>query len=194
VLPPSHDRHNLAWLGVLVHFGRTLDAESKAFVDDAIPAIDTNWSEEQFDCGFQGNWSSKHRDKAWLEMSKLSKRDLAALQGSWEQIDLEADGISNPPDDLSPPGALTTFSGNHFAIHTAEGVLLLEGTFTLDASASPKAINYIDSMGPDLGKQLPAIYKLEGDLFVFVAAEEGAPRPTSFRTGPGQTMRSFRRR
>ena len=119
---------------------------------------------------------------------------MAALQGSWEQVDLEADGISNPPDNLSPPGALTTFSDNRFAVRTTEGALLLEGTFTLDASATPKAINWIDSIGPDLGKQLPAIYTLEGDLFIFIAADEGAPRPTIFRTGSGQIMRTFARR
>jgi uncharacterized protein (TIGR03067 family) len=71
-------------------------------------------------------------------MPQLSSRDLAALQGAWEQVHLEADGISNPPDELSPPGALTTFSGNHFAVRTTDGVLLLEGRFTLDASATPK--------------------------------------------------------
>ena len=127
-------------------------------------------------------------------MSELSNRDLAAIQGSWEQVDLEADGISNPPHNLSPPGALTTFSDNHFTVRTTEGALLLEGTFTLDASVTPKVINWIDSIGPDLGKQLPAIYRLEGDLFIFIAADEGAPRPTSFRTGSGQIMRTFARR
>ena len=112
----------------------------------------------------------------------------------WEQVDLEADGISNPPDELSPPGAITIISDNNFAVRTTEGAMLLEGTFTLDASVTPKMINWIDSIGPDLGKQLPAIYKLEGDLFIFVAADEGAPRPTTFRTGVGQIMRTFVRR
>ena len=127
-------------------------------------------------------------------MPQASIRDLADLQGRWEQVDLEADGISNPPDELSPPGAITTFSDNHFAVRTSGGALLLEGTFTLDASATPKTIDWIDSIGPDSGKQLPAIYTLHGDHFVFVAADEGAPRPTAFRAGPGQIMRTFLRR
>jgi uncharacterized protein (TIGR03067 family) len=127
-------------------------------------------------------------------MQTCTSQDLAALKGTWEQVDLEADGISNPPDDLSPPGAVTIFSDSHFEVRTTEGALLLEGTFTLDATISPKGINYTDSMGPDSGKQLLAIYKLEGDFFIFIAASEGAPRPTIFRTGPGQTMRSFVRR
>jgi uncharacterized protein (TIGR03067 family) len=127
-------------------------------------------------------------------MSRLSSQDVTALQGSWEQVALEVDGVSNPPDDLSPPGMMTTFRDNHFAVRTADGALLLEGSFTLDASADPKAITWTDTMGPDAGKQLPAIYRLDGDVFTFIAADAGASRPTVFRTGPGQTMRSFVRR
>ena len=120
-----------------------------------------------------------------------SDQDLKALQGLWKQIGLEADGTLSPPDDLSPPGAITAFIGNYFTVRTAEGALLLQGTFTLDASVTPKAIDYVDSMGPDEGKRLPAIYKLEGDTFVFIAADEGEPRPTVFQTSTGQTMRTF---
>jgi uncharacterized protein (TIGR03067 family) len=118
--------------------------------------------------------------------------DLAALQGSWEQVDFEENGISNPPDEHGAPGASTTFSQNHFTVRTAEGALLLEGTFELDASA--KTVDWVDAIGPDAGKTLLAIYKLDGDLFVFNAADEHAPRPTEFRTRTGQTMRSFVRR
>jgi hypothetical protein len=34
-------------LGVIIYKGRALDAESKAFVDSAVPAIAANWSKEQ---------------------------------------------------------------------------------------------------------------------------------------------------
>lgn len=122
-----------------------------------------------------------------------SARDLAALQGSWEQVDLEADGIANPPDEHGSPGALTTFTGQHFAVRTVEGRLLLEGEFTLDASTTPKSITWIDSIGSDQGKRLPASYKLDGDHFIFIAGDEGAPRPIVFRTTTGQTMRIFMR-
>jgi uncharacterized protein (TIGR03067 family) len=123
-----------------------------------------------------------------------SARDLAALQGAWEQVDLEADGIANPPDEHGSPGALTTFTGHHFAVCSVEGNLLLEGDFTLDAATTPGSITWIDSMGPDKGKRLPASYQLDGDRFVFIAGDEGAPRPIVFRTAPGQTMRTFVRR
>jgi uncharacterized protein (TIGR03067 family) len=120
--------------------------------------------------------------------------DLAALQGAWEQIEHQADGVCNPPDEHGAPGALTTFVGNHFAVRTIEGILLLEGRFELDAAARPKAITWIDSMGSDKGKRLPASYALDGDHFVFIAGNEGTPRPVIFRTVPGQTMRTFVRR
>ena len=123
-----------------------------------------------------------------------SERDVAALQGSREQVGLEADGASDPPDCHGAPGALTTFVGNQFEVRTVDGRLLLAGTFMLDASTSPKAITWIDSMGSDAGKLLPASYDLEDDHFIFIAADENAPRPTLFQTAPGQTMRTFVRR
>jgi uncharacterized protein (TIGR03067 family) len=117
--------------------------------------------------------------------------DLAALQGSWEQVDFEENGISNPPDDYGALGTLTTFHHNHFSVHAVDGTLLLEGRFELDASTVPKTVDWIDAIGPDAGKRLLAIYRLEGDHFVFIAADEGSPRPTEFRTSAGQTMRTF---
>lgn len=123
-----------------------------------------------------------------------SDADLAALQGSWEQVAYEADGVANAPDEHGAPGALTTFHGNHFTVRTREGDVLLKGTFTLDATRIPKAVTWTDSIGEDVGKPLPASYILDGDYFAFIATDEGLPRPTVFRTGRAQVMRTFVRR
>ena len=123
-----------------------------------------------------------------------SVHDLDALQGAWEQVAFEENGVPDPPDDHGAPGALTVIKGQHFAVSTRAGDLLLEGAFTLDASVTPKAIYWVDSMGSDAGKKLPASYQLDGDHFVFIAGDEGAARPVEFRTVPGQTMRTFVRR
>jgi uncharacterized protein (TIGR03067 family) len=119
--------------------------------------------------------------------------DLAALQGVWKQVAVEVDGVANPPDEFSALGILTTITGTHFAVHAPDGTLLLEGGFTLDETTIPKRVTWVDSMGPDTGKPLPAIYDLHGNDFVFNAADEGAPWPTAFRTEQGQTMRRFTR-
>lgn len=120
--------------------------------------------------------------------------DIQALQGGWEQIALEDSGVLNPVDAHSAPGAITTISGEHFEVRTVSGEVLLAGRFSLDSSTQPKRITWVDSIGDDAGKQLPASYRLEGDEFVFIAADEHMPRPTVFSTGPGQTMRTFKRR
>lgn len=123
-------------------------------------------------------------------MDEASARDIAALQGTWAQVSLEVDGVSNPPESYGTD-LITTFTGTQFVVYAPDGSVVLAGSFTLDASAVPKLIHWVDSMGPDTGKTLPAIYVLDGDTFTFIAGDEGAPRPTQFRTTAGQTMRSF---
>ena len=117
-----------------------------------------------------------------------SERDLAALQGVWEQVGLAADGVIDPPDSHSGPGVLCTFAGTEFSVRAPDGRLLLAGSFELDG---PGSITWIESVGEDAGKRLPASYRLDGDRFVFIAGNEGEPRPTSFTTTVGQTMRTL---
>lgn len=117
--------------------------------------------------------------------------ELQRLQGAWEQISMEDSGVLNPPDEHSAPGALTLIEGDQFRVLTVAGDVLLAGSFTLDSSTNPKSITWIDSIGADAGKPLPASYELTEDDFVFIAADEGQPRPTRFSTGPGQTLRRF---
>ena len=127
-------------------------------------------------------------------MSSLTDPDFQALQGRWEQTSLEDSGVLNPIDAHSAPGAITTISGDCFEVKTVSGEVLLAGRFFLDSGTVPKSITWIDSMGDDAGKHLPASYRLDGDEFAFIAADEGMPRPTIFSTGPGQTMRTFVRK
>lgn len=127
-------------------------------------------------------------------MPSISDPDLQTLQGVWEQTSLEDSGVLNPIDAHSAPGALTTITGDRFEVKTVSGDVLLAGRFFLDSGTVPKSITWIDAIGDDAGKQLPASYHLEGDEFVFIAADESMPRPIEFSTGPGQTMRTFVRR
>lgn len=118
--------------------------------------------------------------------------DLELLQGAWSQTYLEADGVSEPPDDEhSAPGAICTFRGAAFSVTKPDGTVLLQGTFELDATTRPKTITWVDDIGADAGKALPAIYELTDRTFRFVAADEGEPYPTAFRTVQGLTMREF---
>ena len=127
-------------------------------------------------------------------MASISDPDFQALQGAWEQTSLEDSGVLNPVDAHSAPGAITTITDDRFEVKTVNGEVLLAGRFFLDSTTVPKSITWVDSIGEDANKLLPASYRLEGDEFVFIAADESMPRPVSFSTGPGQTMRTFVRR
>ncbi|ONH53064.1 uncharacterized domain TIGR03067 protein [Pseudomonas cedrina] len=127
-------------------------------------------------------------------MSSFQDPDFQALQGTWEQTSLEDSGVLNPVDAHTAPGAITTITGDRFEVKTVDGEVLLAGRFYLDSSTVPKRITWVDAMGDDVGKHLPASYRLDGDEFVFIAADESMPRPLAFSTGPGQTMRTFVRR
>lgn len=125
---------------------------------------------------------------------ELSSADVVELQGRWEQVYLEVDGVPNPPDEHTASDALTVISGQTFSVLRATGKVLLRGVFELDATTTPKSITWVDSIGSDAGKRLPASYKLKENCFTFIAANEGAPRPAFFRTESGLTMRAFVRR
>jgi uncharacterized protein (TIGR03067 family) len=117
--------------------------------------------------------------------------DARALEGTWRQVACEDEGAAGTVDELDQEGTLTTFRDNHFSVRAADGRVLLEGRFELDASVAPKAITWIDASGADKGKRLPASYALAGDRFEFVAADEGCPRPARVCGGPGLTLRRF---
>jgi uncharacterized protein (TIGR03067 family) len=117
--------------------------------------------------------------------------DLQNLQGTWTQTRFEENGVINPPDIHGGNGAITTIEGDTFAVHLPDGKLLLAGRFIIDPTTTPRSITWIDSMGDDAGKQLPASYVLEGDSFVFIAGDEGMPRPVEFVTSPRLTLRGF---
>lgn len=117
--------------------------------------------------------------------------DLDRLQGKWVQVSFEENGLVDPPDGHGANGAVMTISGQSFHVAVPEGKTLVEGCFMLDDSADPKGIDWIDSMGEDAGKVLPAIYKLADDRFQFAAADAAMERPKTFEGGKGVSIRGF---
>jgi uncharacterized protein (TIGR03067 family) len=99
-----------------------------------------------------------------------SKADHAALQGEWEVVSAESNGEPPPPGLLD--GAKFAFSG--------DGLTLLgkEGTFELDATQSPRRIDFVRGKGRQLG-----IYELDGDSLKLCVGPAD-DRPTEFKTKP----------
>jgi uncharacterized protein (TIGR03067 family) len=120
--------------------------------------------------------------------------DLVALQGRWQQVHYERDGVVEPVDEEAGWQPITEFSGTNFTVTVADGSVVLEGVFELHETQQPKAVDWIDRSGPYASDApIAAIYELGEATFVFCAAYDGAPRPTQFKTGPGQVLRRMKR-
>lgn len=117
--------------------------------------------------------------------------DLDRLQGKWVQVSFEENGFVDPPDSHGADGAVMTICKQSFHVAIPAGETLIEGGFTLHEAADPKRIDWIDSIGEDAGKVLPAIYELAGDRFRFAAADAQMERPKTFEGGQGITIRGF---
>jgi uncharacterized protein (TIGR03067 family) len=66
------------------------------------------------------------------------------------------------------------------------------GTFKLDPTKRPKALDFTSNQGPGKGKTFKGIYELRGDTLKFCLA--GSPdqdRPTKFRSKPGSSQLVF---
>ena len=104
-----------------------------------------------------------------------------------KQVDLQVDGVPNPADCFTADGALTTISADRFTVRTADGVVLLEGRFILDASKVPKSITWIDAIGADAGRSAAVPATCSRPTASSSSPQTPArPRPTVFQTVRGQ--------
>ena len=99
-----------------------------------------------------------------------SKKDRAALQGEWEIVSAESNGEPPPPGLLD--GAKFAFSGDNATL------LGKEGTFELDATKSPRQIDFIRGKIRQVG-----IYELDGDSLKLCVGPAD-DRPKEFKTKP----------
>jgi uncharacterized protein (TIGR03067 family) len=119
-----------------------------------------------------------------------TERDLALLQGAWQQVAHEANGAACAPDEFSD--AVTNFNGTEYSVVRPDGTVLVKGTIRLDATTIPRQAVLVREAGLDKGRIFPAIYSLSGDDFVVAAAnDDRAGKPTDFKTEVGQFLRRF---
>ena len=115
------------------------------------------------------------------------------LQGSWTATQAERDG--KPADDVV--GHRLSFTGNRFQIQSKDGKPLYEGTFRVDPSAKPAAIDFAHTEGALKGKAWKGIYALDGDtLRVCDNApnlDKGRPAAFEAKSGSGHVLVTFKR-
>ena len=99
-----------------------------------------------------------------------SQQDSAALQGEWEIVSAESNGEPPPPGLLD--GARFAFSGDKLTL------MGKDGTFELDATKSPRQIDFVRGKSRQIG-----IYELDGDKLKLCVGPAD-DRPTEFKTKP----------
>lgn len=127
------------------------------------------------------------------ERDPAIQKEIELFQGTWKQIGYERDGVVEPIDDEKDWQPITTFKGTTFEVRIADGSTPIRGTFRVDPTLNPKAVDYTDTHGQDAGLTFPAIYRFEGDRLIFCAADQGQSRPTEFKTRPGWVLRTHQR-
>jgi len=119
-----------------------------------------------------------------------AKKDLEKFQGNWTLISAERDGKKTPEDEAKK--IKLTIQGNTFVLRK-DGVVVSEGTMTVDASKKPKEVTETITAGPNKGKVFSAIYEIDDEQHKICFAAAGKERPTAFSSSGGQLLQVWRR-
>ena len=115
------------------------------------------------------------------------------LQGTWTATQAQRDG--KPADDVL--GNRLSFSGNRFLIQSKNGQRLYLGTFRLNPSAKPPAIDFQHAAGLLKANTWKGIYALDGDTLTVCdnAPNLSKGRPAAFEAkgGSGYVLVTFTR-
>lgn len=117
---------------------------------------------------------------AWwmpVQAGNAAAEDGKKIEGTWRPLvaELAGDRLS---DETLQKMKLVMADGNY----TFEEASLDKGTYTLDTSQKPKAMDIRGTEGPNRGKLFLAIYELKGDTLRICYDLEGVKRPVEFKT------------
>lgn len=108
------------------------------------------------------------------------KKDLNAMQGTWDMVGLEVDGKDVPVDRL---GSSLTVKGNDYVVAIKDKKIAV--TIRLDPSKDPKEMDMIFNDGANKEKVHKAIYKVEKDMLTLCRGlNPENERPREFATWP----------
>jgi uncharacterized protein (TIGR03067 family) len=113
------------------------------------------------------------------------KKDYQRLSGTWKLVSAVEDGKEVPENDVKKTRLVT--DGDKFTITgDAELGTSASGTFTIDPTQKPKAVDSIQNDGPNKGKKILGIYEIIDDNNKRACwAPLGKERPTEFASKPG---------
>lgn len=110
--------------------------------------------------------------------------DTKALQGTWLPATAELAGLP-VPEEYRKSMKLTIKDDRYLVMAANQKD---EGTCKVDSGKSPKTMEINGSQGPNKGKTIPAIYKIDGDSLTICYNLGGKDHPTEFKTKAGTKL------
>jgi uncharacterized protein (TIGR03067 family) len=110
------------------------------------------------------------------------KQDLEAMQGDWAAVSYIQDGQQLPDDDAQ--AFFRNMKGNEYTVFRFDRPLG-KGTFTLDATKSPRTIDAVPAIRGGKGKPILGVYEIKQNRLTLCFAAPGKDRPTEFTSIPG---------
>jgi uncharacterized protein (TIGR03067 family) len=104
--------------------------------------------------------------------------DAQALKGSWTPIEFKLAGKSGVSETVK--NFKLTLTETSYSLDTGKGVD--KGTLKVDAGKTPPTMDVTGVEGPNQGKTILAIWKVEGDKLHICYALDGKSRPTAFES------------
>jgi uncharacterized protein (TIGR03067 family) len=118
-----------------------------------------------------------------------AKDDSEKVQGTWTMVFAADSGRALPAEDIAHHQLV--MRGDKYTLFKAEDKLHDHGTFRLNPTQSPRAIDITEDQGPHKGKTNRGIYLLDGDTFVVCYNLPHMGRPTEFTSRPGGSVFLF---
>jgi uncharacterized protein (TIGR03067 family) len=111
-----------------------------------------------------------------------AEKELKKFEGTWVTVSAETNGKEAAKDELK--GLTMTFQGPRFVLKMADTDRVIEGTFKVDPSKTPREY---DATATVAGKKLTTvgIYEFDGDKLKVCYTPEGGKRPREFSSKGG---------
>jgi uncharacterized protein (TIGR03067 family) len=118
-------------------------------------------------------------------MAGDAKDDVKKLQGEWVMASLEFDGQPAPDETVQVFGRKVEGDKYTVTITKGDDVKTVKGTYKLDPTKKPKAVDALTTDAEGKEVNVLGIYELDGDTHKICMAPPGADRPTEFATEEG---------
>jgi uncharacterized protein (TIGR03067 family) len=115
------------------------------------------------------------------------RKDRETMQGDWAAVSMVSDGYRLPDDDAQ--ALFRSIQGDRYTVFRFDKAVG-KGTFTLDATKKPRAIDAVPETPAGKGKPMRGIYRIDGDKLELCFATAGKERPAAFESkeGSGHTL------